>query len=125
MLQLDDKAEGKMMGKGLYRYSFLNGINISQVAMRFTLALDVKDGKYRYRIYNFVGDNVNTSLLASGPNATQLRVLDYNQCYADYKADKRTKYNLKVLQGMDTQVQGIVASLNKAMLDNAGGKDDF
>ena len=124
VLQLDDKAEGKMMGKGLYRYSFLNGINISQVLMRFTLALDVKDGKYRYRIYNFAGDNVNTSMLG-GANATQLRVLDYNQCYADYKADKRTKYNLKVLQGMDTQVQGIIASLNKAMVDNAGSKDDF
>jgi hypothetical protein len=124
VLQLDDKAEGKMMGKGFYKYSFLNGINISQVLMRFTLALDVKDGKYRYRMYNFVGDNVNTSLLG-GANATQLRVLDYNQCYVDYKAGTRTKYNLKVLQGMDTQVQLIVASLNKAMLANTGGKDDF
>jgi|GEM_PF-2746504 len=124
VLQLDDKADGKMMGKGRYKYSFLNGINISQVLMRFTLALDVKDGKYRYRMYNFEGDNVNTSLLG-GANATQLRILDYNQCYVDYKADKRAKYNLKVLQGMDAQVKTIVASLQKAMLASTSGKDDF
>ncbi|MDJ0367282.1 DUF4468 domain-containing protein [Hymenobacter sp. H14-R3] len=124
VLQLDDKADGKMMGKGRYKYSFVNGINISQVLMRFTLALDVKDGKYRYRMYNFEGDNVNTSMLG-GANATQLRILDYNQCYLDLKADKRTKYNLKVLQGMDAQVKGIVASLQKAMMNAATGKDDF
>jgi hypothetical protein len=124
VLQLDDKADGKMMGKGRYKYSFLNGINISQVLMRFTLALDVKDGKYRYRMYNFEGDNTNTSMLG-GANATQLRILDYNQCYVDLKADKRAKYNLKVLQGMDTQVQFIVASLQKAMLASSAGKDDF
>lgn len=124
VLQLDDKADGKMMGKGRYKYSFINGINLSQVLMRFTLALDVKDGKYRYRMYNFEGDNVNTSMLG-GTNATQLRVLDYNQCYTDYKADKRAKYNLKVLQGMDTQVRYIVASLQKAMQESSTGKDDF
>lgn len=33
-----------MVGKGLCKYSF-------------------KDGKYRYRVYNFAGDNVNTSLM--------------------------------------------------------------
>lgn len=124
VLQLDDKADGKMMGKGRYKYSFINGINVSQVLMRFTLALDVKDGKYRYRMYNFEGDNVNTSMLG-GANATQLRILDYNQCYLDLKADKRAKYNLKILQGMDTQVKGIVASLQKAMMTSATGKDDF
>jgi hypothetical protein len=123
VLQLDDKADGKMMGKGRYKYSFLNGINISAVTMRFTLALDVKDGKYRYRIYNFSGDNENTSLLG-GANATNFYKLDYDQCLADYKAGKRTKYNLKVLQGMDAQVVGIVASLQKTMAKPAG-KDDF
>lgn len=123
VLQLDDKADGKMMGKGRYKYSFLNGINISAVTMRFTLALDVKDGKYRYRIYNFVGDNENTSLLG-GANATTLYELNYDQCYLDYKAQKRTKYNLKVLQGMDAQVVAIVASLQKTMAAPAG-KDDF
>lgn len=124
VLQLDDKADGKMMGKGLYKYAFLNGINVSQVLMRFTLALDVKDGKYRYRIYNFSGDNTNTSMLG-GANATNVYRLDYDQCYVDYLAQKRTKYNLKVLQGMDTQVQLIVASLQKAMLAGGSTKDDF
>lgn len=121
VLQLDDKAEGKMMGKGIYRYTFFNGLGVSQVIMHFTLALDIKDGKYRYRMYDFLGDNVNTDMLSG---VTEVRSLDYNKCYTDYKAGKRTKYNLKVLQGMDTQVKIIAASLEKAMQKSVK-KDDF
>jgi hypothetical protein len=124
VLQLDDKADGKMIGKGGHQYSFVIGITISQIFMRFTLALDVKDGKYRYRIYDFAGDNTNTTKLRSTDTST-VGVLDYNQCYIDLKAGKRTKFNLKVLQGMDTQVQLMVASLQKAMLASSAGKDDF
>jgi hypothetical protein len=124
VLQLDDKADGKMIGKGGYQYSFVIGITISQIFMRFTLALDVKDGKYRYRIYDFAGDNTNTTRLRSTDTST-VGVLDYNQGYIDLKAGKRTKFNLKVLQGMDTQVQLMVASLQKAMLASSASKDDF
>lgn len=120
VLQLDDKTDGRMIGKGTYKYSFLNGINISNVVLHFTLLLDVKDGKYRYRMYDFRGDNVNTGLLSD----PELRVLDYDKCYTDYKAGKRIKYNLKVLQGMDAQVKGIAASLEKVMTKTIK-KDDF
>lgn len=118
VLQLDDKADGKLMGKGVYKYSFFNGLNSSSVTMGFTLNLDVKDGRYRYRIYNFNGTNKNQSALdglSSRPSGPSYIKLDYDQTYADYKAGKRAKYNGKVTAGMDEQVRGIIASLEKAM----------
>jgi hypothetical protein len=123
VLQLDDKADGKLIGKGAYKYSFVNGINVSQVRLRFILNLDVKDGRYRYRIYTFSGENTNTSMLG-GANATQLRTIDYDKSYEALKKGDRVKYNTKILEGLDTQVKVIVASLEKAMMAK-GSKDDF
>jgi hypothetical protein len=115
VLQLDDAAGGKMMGKGVYKYSFVNGINVSEITMRFILNLETKDGRYRYRIYSFYGDNTNTSMLG-GENATNVSNVDYNKTYYDLKAGNRKKYNAKMLKGMNEQVQSIITSLNKAML---------
>jgi len=42
VLQLDDAAGGKMMGKGVYKYSFVNGINVSEITMRFILNLEIQ-----------------------------------------------------------------------------------
>lgn len=126
VLQLDDKADGKLMGKGVYKYSFFNGLNSSDVTMGFTLNLDVKDGRYRYRIYNFSGTNKNQSALdglSSRPSGPSYIKLDYDQTYADYKAGKRAKYNGKVTTGMDHQVKGIIASLEKAMRASTSAND--
>jgi hypothetical protein len=126
VLQLDDKTDGKMIGKGIYKYSFFNGLNSSSVTMGFTLNLDVKDGRYRYRIYNFNGTNKNQSALdglSSRPSGPSYIKLDYDQTYADYKAGKRAKYNGKIAAGMDEQVKGIIASLEKAMRASSKSND--
>lgn len=61
--QLDDKEGGKIPGKGIYKCQFINGINIYEVALTFVLSVETRDGKFRYRMYKFIGENKNTSLL--------------------------------------------------------------
>jgi len=114
-LELDDEAQGKLVGEGNCSYSFLTGLANSHVFMHFTLALEVKSGKCSYRLYNFEGSN--TSSMKSG-TTTRVRMIDYNQCYAAYKTDKRarTAYNLSVLQGLNTQVQLLIVALQKTLL---------
>ena len=118
VLQLDDKAEGKMIGPGRYRYSFFMGV-FFDIRMLFVLNLDVKDGRYRYRIYNFV----NTTLL-SNHSATRVYRMDYEQINKEYKAGKHPRYNGKIIVEFDKEVKSIIASLEKAMT-TAQAKDDF
>ena len=115
VLQLDDKEEGKMLGKGIHKYQFINGINISEVALTFVLSIEARDGKYRYRMYKFIGENKNTSLLG-GANATNLSNIDYDKTLVDYKAGKRTGYNGKIVAGMDYEALAIIAGLEKAVV---------
>ncbi|WP_375416173.1 DUF4468 domain-containing protein [uncultured Hymenobacter sp.] len=110
VLQVDDKDAGKILGKGIHKYQFVNGINISEVALTFVLSVETKDGKFRYRMYNFTGGNKNTSLLG-GANATNTYAVNYNQCLTDYKAGKRTGYNGKIVAGMDYEAQQIISGL--------------
>lgn len=121
VIQLDDKDAGKLMGKGVYKYAFANGINISQITLTFTVNIDIKDGKYRCRIYAFSGDNANTSMLG-GPNATNIYKIDYDRCYTDLKAGKREKYNSKMLNGLDSEVKSIEKSLRDAMNKKVTGE---
>ena len=115
VLQLDDKEEGKMLGKGIHKYQFVNGINISEVALTFVLSIEARDGKYRYKMYKFIGENKNTSMLG-GTNATRLSNIDYDKTLVDYKAGKRIGYNGKIVAGMDYEAVAIIAGLEKAVV---------
>jgi len=52
VIQLNDPAEKKIIGKGVKRISYPDGRNQSelQLNMYFTLMVQFKDGKYRYEI---------------------------------------------------------------------------
>jgi hypothetical protein len=121
---LADPANGKLMSKASYYYDFGNGLNYSQINLNFVLALDLKEGKYRYRLYNFTGLNTQSGLTAGPADNPSVYTLDFNQCYAELKANKRPQYNTKVLRGLDQQVKVVVASLEKALRTPAA-KDDF
>lgn len=57
VIQLSDRENGKIIGKGNYSFSInctsiIGEIN-RKVTVRFTLLVDVKDSKYRIQIYDF------------------------------------------------------------------------
>ena len=56
VIQLDDKENGKIIGKGVFEYnsnvnSFSNG---TKGYISYTIVINVKDGKYKYSISDFV-----------------------------------------------------------------------
>ncbi len=110
-LQTDDQAGGKLVGKGVYRYEFIDGASVSDIRMRFVVNLDVQDGRCQYRIYNFSGDNSGQP----GSGRPSASALNYNQVYRDYKAGRRSSYNGRIAAGLDKEVKEIVASLEQAL----------
>ena len=104
-----------MLGKGIHKYQLINGINISEVALTFVLSIEARDGKYRYRMYKFIGENKKTSMLG-GTNATHLSNIDYDKSLVNYKAGKRTGYNEKIVAGMDYEALTIISGLEKAVV---------
>lgn len=119
VLQMDDKEEGILIGKGLHKYDFFNGINSSSIALYFTVNLTVKDGKYRYQIYNFNGKNTNRSALdalSSTPSGPTISEVNFDAEYKSLLTEKsRAKYRTKLLSGLQNEVLLIVTSLEKAM----------
>ena len=119
VLQMDDKEEGVLIGKGLHKYNFFNGINSSSIALYFTVNLTVKDGKYRYQIYNFNGMNTNRSALdalSSTPSGPTVSEVNFDTEYKNLLTEKsRAKYRTKLLSGLQNEVLLIVTSLEKAM----------
>ncbi|GAB2528122.1 DUF4468 domain-containing protein [Rufibacter soli] len=114
VLQMDDKADGKLIGKGLHPYSFVNGVNISEVKLSFIVNIDVKDGKYRYKLYSFSGENKNSSLLSSTA-APSVYKINYDEEYKLLKEGKRPGYRGKIVSGLHNEAEAIIASLNSAM----------
>lgn len=127
VLQMDDKEEGKLIGKGLHKYNFFNGLDASEVNLFFTVNITVKDGKYKYEIYNFNGKRIKQSALAalsSNPSQTSTEVIDFDHEYNELlNKTGRIKYRTKVVEGLKKEVLAIILSLEKAM--KAANDSDF
>lgn len=117
ILQLEDKESGKLMGKATYQYKFVNGINESVITLTFTINIDIKDGKYRCKFYDFSGVNTNSSLLVG--HSTNVYVINYDEHYRALKEGKRETYNNQLLIGLNNQVGAIEKSFYDAMIKKA------
>lgn len=69
VLQYDDREEGKIIGKGNFKIEGGQSVFLSYFTevwiVNFSIELFVKDGKYRYRIYDF---NIDGRTRATGGN---------------------------------------------------------
>jgi hypothetical protein len=55
VIELKDKDNGKIIGKGITSFRGKVGIGSTNVLCRFTLTVEAKDNKYRTTYSNFVG----------------------------------------------------------------------
>jgi hypothetical protein len=55
VIELKDKDNGKIIGKGITSFRGKIGIGSTNVLCRFTLTVEAKDNKYRTTYNNFVG----------------------------------------------------------------------
>jgi hypothetical protein len=127
VLQLDDKEDGKLMGKALYTYSVSSRFDSERINLKFILNLDIRDGKYRYRIYSFGGTVEGTA-----PNKINFpRSVDFDGSYRvahipneviekmKKKEQRETKevieQKTQIIIGLDREVKSIIGSLKAAM----------
>jgi ABC-type antimicrobial peptide transport system permease subunit len=55
VIELKDKDNGKIIGKGITSFRGKIGIGSTNVLCRFTIIVEAKDNKYRTTYNNFVG----------------------------------------------------------------------
>ena len=52
VIQLDDKENGNLLGKGIIVQDQVNGLTNIRKTWRFTVKIQVKDGRYRAEVYD-------------------------------------------------------------------------
>lgn len=115
VIQLDDKAEGQIIGKGNADYSALFTNMVEEtITCKFTVKIESKDGRYRYKIYDLTGSYDLPE-----------KVVYYDNDYKSYLTGitpkinftnrRYYKQNYGRLVGIDKQMKEIIASLEKAM----------
>ncbi len=106
VIQLDDKANGNLVGKGYFdvywMYSFVMGLDVS---IWHTVKLQFKDGKYKYEIYDF-----NVKYYVSSDQYTSGHYVDEP---LETWNNSRKKNMLKLYPKIDEQVKSMISSLEK------------
>ena len=116
VIQLDDKENGEVIGKGFFeiywQVTFMSGQNIN---VWQTMKIQVKDGRYRYEITDFnVKYYVSASQYSSGAN------IDSPLEAWNKGRDDNSK---KIYTKIDTEVKSLISSLEKFV--RTPPKDDW
>ena len=108
VIQLDDKENGEIIGKGYFETQWqANFMTMQKVNVWHTVKVSVKDNKYRYEISNFeLKWHTAPSKYSSGGN-TEVLIEDFWK----NRESNAKKYFAKV----DTEVKSIISSLERFM----------
>lgn len=98
VLEVNDIENGLLTGKGTYKYSMINGLNVHSGYTEFVINIAAKDGKFRYQLYDFTANNKNQSMLSSNDGYT--KEIDLNEIVFMYNQRKREAYTRKLLEPM-------------------------
>jgi len=143
VLQLDDKAEGKIMGDGRTKFTYVRDPGAVLVAMQefkyqFTIKIEVRDGRYKYQVYNFLIDD---DLTYYQGRVILTRHFSFDDFYQRYKQGSAINFlgnNVQdspasrqkaardykgILLLLNTRTDEIITSLNKALTSTGAGKD--
>ena len=118
VLKMDDKESGRMMGKGSCSATRVNGVNSHEVTFKFTLKVDVKDNKARYKVYDIRCIDKSTMLLGD-LNDYNIFDIDLATCYHKIEAGKRLKYNKRFLMNSNDNIKLLIINTLKNACVNA------
>ncbi|WP_114937523.1 DUF4468 domain-containing protein [Mucilaginibacter endophyticus] len=123
VIDMDDKASGKIIGKGVSegRYSFM--LTRYTFFTNYTISVFVKDGRYKYEI-------IPKSVEESSPTSISDGAIMFNYYVDIYNKDKGIKLGAakKIILNMDDKSSALIQSLKSAMItksDTGKSKDDF
>ena len=126
VIQMDDKASGKIIGKGAHRGTAMILLTPSAFSLNYTVSLTVKEGRYRYEITDFTSQSDPSQYI---PNPTRAPI-DLWATDPDFK-NKKGEYKTNVrpiLYSAFTVGVSLKETLKAAMTKSATGvksKDDF
>jgi hypothetical protein len=120
VIQLEDKENGKIVGKGVFSVTGKSmGTTYDSGIINYTITVQAKDGRYKYTLENFYHEKAGSKAADS-----------FGPCERFFNGDEKM-YGMKMrkwfdsyLTQMDTHVKGIIASLATAMGKPASAKKD-
>jgi len=127
VLQYDDRAEGKVIGKGNvqsvgYQMSFLVLFSETRTT-NFTLEIFCKEGKYKYRIYSISSDVRTVASGGSSPDNVSNTVLTLDMAYTQTTKGVSKKMDRSLFFDTVSKLNGLADQIKQAM--NKKSKDDF
>ena len=116
VIQFDDKDFGKVIGKGaiLYNSSVFVGSDCTKGVIRYKLSIQVKEGRYKYEIANFIheGNTLNCGDYSFGL-ITKALECPYKIRGGGKKWNNKVWIDIK--KGVEIEGQLLAESLKKAM----------
>ena len=121
VIQMDDKEAGIIIGKGLSQYYIkIVGVDNGPHQLWYTIKIQVKDGRYKYEIYDF--------FLSGLESAQKERVESQFNKTSYFKKNGQPKdiYE-KMKNGMTGEIAELIRSIKDAMNKKKGTdkKDDW
>jgi len=124
VLQIDNKEEGELIGKAIIKYeqTFLAGSGQTNGNIKYTIEIFVKEGRYKYKISNFIHDPYGTQY---GKQSFGLITTD-----KEYSSPKwgQKKWCNKVWNDIKAQIEDnmtlLVADLKGKMIETTETKKD-
>lgn len=120
VLQYDDREEGKVIGKGNLSIEGAQSLFLSYFTekwtVNFSLEIFSKEGKYRYRIYDF---NISSRSVTSGGNSRDnISTFDLNidQAYKETEKGITKKMNRKMFAELIDRIKSTIAEIKIYML---------
>ena len=126
VIQMDDKAAGKIIGKGYAEGSYVVLISAMKFDMWYTVSITVKDGRYRYELSDFTFQDRQTQYMTN-PQVEDADKIATDATYKNKKGEYKSPWKGQ-LASMDKFATGLVEDLKKAMAGAPSGaksKDDF
>jgi len=125
-IDIDDNSNGTLVGKAEFKLSVPeNAIVYFTRTCSFSIQVDVKDGRYRYKIFNIV---------TTRPYPHSVLVLDVSKNYMMYLKDEIRTYGFiskkrlsndfrETFEDLDTNIKKIINSLRSAL--KSSQSEDF
>jgi hypothetical protein len=132
-LQVDEREAGQLIARGNHHYQFFVRENMQEVGpneqekpyvihLQHTLHIEVKDGQYRFRIYDFSArDEIRDLMITDELNPAQGQVPEPRVRRSARSKKKREEmfmvasYRSKLLAGLEDEVKDLTKSFKSAM----------
>ena len=120
VIQMQDKDQGRIIGKGILVFSYKVLLSSVKFYDLITVEIDVKDGRYRYRVYDMVLANLKGELFSDYGSRTKVTPEQLISTLTGTGKSGYTKTECqKLLRLIDGEAKSTIHSLTTTVSDNS------